>query len=170
MFRVNTTRRNVKRAPSPFRPATDVSGTTVFAMPAIVAPPAPRVPAPSFSVASASLERCVSSLLEAESASALMTKPWLRLERGLRLQKYRIFTDAFPGLSSEERVTLYEFLVKANDARLLNTKTVIQYEDGKIISIKGLKIIRTGDPAVPAVFKIEAGRQTKRNTSPDAET
>jgi len=160
MFRVNTTRRNVKRAPSPIRPATDVSGVITLAMPT----PPPSAPvAPSLT--EASLEKSVSNLLDAETASTLLTKPWLRLERGLRLQKFRAFVEVFPGLSAPERTALFDFLVKANDARQLNTKSVIQYEGGKILSIKGLKIIRVGDPAIPAVFKIETGRQTKRHTS-----
>jgi hypothetical protein len=163
MFRVNTTRRNAKRAPSPFRPATDVSGSTLLAMPPVLLPPPP----PSFNLATATLEKTVSNMLEAETASTLLTKPWLRLERGLRLQKYRAFTEAYPGLSSEERASLYDYLVRANDAKQLNTKAAIQYEAGKIIAIKGLKIIRTGDPSVPAVFKIDSGRQTKRHSSAD---
>ncbi len=161
MFRVNTTRRNVKRAPSPIRPATDVSGVIMLAMPTPTSPPAPVAP----SLAEATLEKSVSNLLDAETASTLLTKPWLRLERGLRLQKFRAFVEAFPGLSAPERTALFDFLVKANDAKQLNTKSVIQYEGGKIVSIKGLKIIRVGDPAIPAVFKIETGRQTKRHTS-----
>jgi hypothetical protein len=164
MFRVNTTRRNGKRAPSPFRPATDVSGSVVLAMPAAPAP----APAPP-NLATASLEKSVSNLLEAETAATLLTKPWLRLERGLRLQKYRAFTEAYPGLSTAERLALCEFLVRANDARQLNTKAAIQYEGGKIIAIKGLKIIRTGDPSVPAVFKIDSGRQTKRHAVEEKE-
>ena len=158
MFRVNTTRRNGKRAPSPFRPATDVSGSTVLAM-----PPPPSTPPPSFNLATATLEKSVSNMLEAETAATLLTKPWLRLERGLRLQKYRAFTEVYPGLTNDERVTLYDFLVRANDAKQLNTKAAIQYESGKILAIKGLKIIRTGDPSVSAIFKIDALRQTKRN-------
>ena len=167
MFRVNTTRRNVKRAPSPFRPATDVSGAAVFSMPA--AATASKSAAPVFDLSSASLEKSVTNLLEAETASALLTKPWLRLERGLRLQKYRAFTEAYPGLSATEKTALNEFLVRANDAKQLNTKAAIQYEGGRIVAIKGLKIIRTGDPCVPAVFKIDGGRQTKRNTSDEKE-
>jgi len=130
-------------------------------MPPLVAPPPPT---PSFNLATASLEKSVSNMLEAETAATLLTKPWLRLERGLRLQKYRAFTEVYPGLSSEERATLYDFLVRANDAKQLNTKAAIHYENGKILSIKGLKIIRTGDPSVPAVFKIDSFRQTKRIT------
>lgn len=161
MFRVNTTRRNVKRAPSPIRPATDVSGAITFAMPTATVPSVHSAPTAS----PATLEKSVSNLLEAETASTLLNKPWLRLERGLRLQKFRAFAEAFPGLSPVERTAMFDFLVKANDARQLNTKSVIQYEGGKIVSIKGLKIIRVGDPAIPAVFKIDAGRQTKRVTS-----
>jgi hypothetical protein len=161
MFRVNTTRRNVKRAPSPIRPATDVSGVITLVMPVATPPPAPT----PFNLADATLGKSVSNLLDAETASALLTKPWLRLERGLRLQKFRAFSEAFPGLSPLERTAMFDFLVKANDAKQLNTKSVIQYEGGKIVSIKGLKIIRVGDPAIPAVFKIDAGRQTKRHVA-----
>lgn len=163
MFRVNTTRRNIKRAPSPFRPATDISGTAVFAMPAEPAANPKPVAAP-FSLSSASLEKTVTNFLDAETALTLTNKPWLRLERGIRLQKYRAFADAYPGLSLEERARLIDFLVAANDAKQLNTKAAIHYDNGKIIAIKGLKIIRTGDPSVPAVFKIDTGRQTKRHT------
>jgi hypothetical protein len=136
-------------------------------MPAAAAVSKPA--APIFDLSSASLEKSVTNLLEAETASALLTKPWLRLERGLRLQKYRAFTEAYPGLSATEKAALNEFLVRANDAKQLNTKAAIQYEGGRIVAIKGLKIIRTGDPSVPAVFKIDGGRQTKRNTSDEKE-
>lgn len=170
MFRVNTTRRNVKRAPSPFRPATDISGAALFAMP----PSAPVAPAQSnaatFSLASASLEKTFTNFFDAETAVAMTTKPWLRLERGIRLQKYRAFTDAYPGLSAEERIRLCDFLVLANDAKQLNTKSAITYDQGKILAIKGLRIIRTGDPAVPAVFKIDTGRQTKRHIPSEEKT
>ena len=169
MFRVNNTRRNVKRAPSPFRPATDISGTIGFLMPptgvavaAAAAPASASAPAPSMLN---TLEKSITNLFEAETAAAFTTKPWLRLERGIRLQKYRAFADSYPGLSTEEQTRLYDFLLAANDAKQLNTKSVINYDNGKITAIKGLKIIRTGDPSVPAVFKIDSGRQTKRHTS-----
>lgn len=164
MFRVNNTRRNVKRAPSPFRPATDISGTIGFVMPptGTVAAAAAVVPAPPMSN---TLEKSINNLFEAETAAAFTTKPWLRLERGIRLQKYRAFADSYPGLSTEEQTRLYDFLLAANDAKQLNTKSIINYDNGKITAIKGLKIIRTGDPSVPAVFKIDSCRQTKRHTS-----
>ena len=94
-----------------------------------------------------------------------LSKPWLRLERGIRLQKFRAFAEVFPGLQTAEKETLYKVLAKANDAKLLNTKQQIVYEGGVIQSIKGLKIIRTGNPATPAVFKIDITRPTKKNLS-----
>lgn len=99
------------------------------------------------------------SFFDAESANAFM-KPWLRLERGLRLQKLRQFAEEYPGLSVEERDNLYKALVRANDARGLNTKQQIQYEDGKIHSIRGLRMTRVGDS--PATFRIEVVRPTKK--------
>ena len=123
--------------------------------------------APSASLASTILEKAVLRVLDAETASTLATKPWLRLERGMRIQKIREFTKSYPGLTAAEQESLHKFLVKVNDEKQINTKAQITYDIGKILSIKGLKIIRTGDPTVPAVFKIDAGRQTKRATHSD---
>ncbi len=75
-----------------------------------------------------------------------------------------MYAETYPGLSNDEKDALYKMLVKANDAKLLNTKQQIQYENGKIVSVKGLKVIRTGDLEAPAVFKIETVRPTKRNS------
>lgn len=153
MFRVKTTRRNVKRAISPLKVATDISG-------AFIQQPAVKEQLQEQS----QLERRVDNFFEAESAAVSLSKPWLRLERGLRLQKYRAFAEAYPGLTPIEKESLYKVLMKANDAKLLNTKTTIQYEGGAIQSIKGLKMIRTGDPTIPAVFKIDVSRPTKKHT------
>jgi hypothetical protein len=178
MFRVNTTRRSTKRALSPLRPATDISGAVSLPMGLLPLPPLPlsrptaaggagASAGASASASTATLEKSMTSFFEAETAATLLTKPWLRLERGIRLQKFRAFAEAYPGLSTEEKAAMYAFLVRANDSKQLNTKSQIQYENGVIQSIKGLKIIRTGDPTVPAVFKIEPLRQTKRHASSD---
>jgi hypothetical protein len=155
MFRVKTTRRNVKRATSPLRPATDVSGVVCMSSP--VEPTVKPVLKES-----ASFEQNMNTYFEAESAAVLLSKPWLRLERGLRLQKFRTFSRAYPGLTEKEQESLYSLLVKANDAKLLNTKQQIQYEHGIILSVKGLKMMREG--AEPATFKIDVARPTKKNT------
>ena len=146
MFRVKTTRRNIKRAASPLRPATMTMVPTNTI----------EVPEPT------PLEKQYSNFFEAESAATSTTKPWLRLERGLRLQKYRAFADAYPGLNLEEKESLYKILLKANENKLLNTKQQISYENGIILSIRGLRMIRVAD--LPAVFKIDNHRITKKNT------
>jgi hypothetical protein len=101
----------------------------------------------------------MTNFFEAESVAASTTKPWLRLERGLRLQKLRTFAEDYPGLTLDEKETLCKTLAKANDAKLLNTKQQIVYENGKILSIRGLKVVRSGDVCS---FKIEVHRQTKK--------
>lgn len=161
MFRVKSTRKNVKRTASPIRPTSDpYAAATTDAIPKPVAEPV-RETLPT-------IDKQYASFFEAESAATALSKPWLRLDRGMRLQKYRAFAEAYPGLSEGEKDTLYKMLLKANDAKLLNTKTQVQYEHGVIQAVHGLKIIRTGDPTVPATFKIEVPRATKRNTDSDA--
>jgi hypothetical protein len=110
----------------------------------------------------------LTNFFEAESHAASTTKPWLRLERGLRLQKLRTYAELYPGLSVEEKDNLNKALVKANDSKLLNTKQQIVYEDGKILNVRGLKIIRDGDPTHSASFKIEVHRQTKKRGTSDS--
>jgi hypothetical protein len=61
------------------------------------------------------------SFFDAETATAL-NKPWLNLERGARLQRFRVFADEYPGLNEDERANLNKVLGKANDAKMLNTK------------------------------------------------
>ena len=112
----------------------------------------------------ATSERNISSFFDAESAAVSLSKPWLRLERGLRLQKIRAFSEEYPGLSLEEREGLYRALQRANDAKQLNTKSQVLYEAGKIQAVRGLKIIRSGDPKEPAVFKIDTTRGTKKHS------
>jgi hypothetical protein len=108
----------------------------------------------------AQADKTAMAFFDAESASAFL-RPWLRLERGLRLQKFRQFAEEYPGLNTEEKEGLYKVLVKANDAKLLNTKQQIQYESERIQSIRGLKMTRVGDAV--ATFKIDTTiRPTKK--------
>ena len=178
MFRVKTTRRNVKRATSPLRPATDISGVIMLGttthnsetneiIGSIQGSQGSGGSGSSSSSQSNSspkttFEQNMNNYFEAETAAVLLSKPWLRLERGLRLQKFRIFSRSYPGLSEKEQDALYALLVKANDSKLLNTKQQIQYENGVILSVKGLKMIRIG--AEQATFKIDIARPTKKHS------
>ena len=102
------------------------------------------------------------SFLTTESATALK-RPWLRLERGVRLQKFRVFAETFPEMTTPaEKDILYRALVKANDEKLLNSKQQVVYdsETGVISDIKGLRISRIG--SAPPSVKIEVARPTKK--------
>ncbi len=178
MFRVKTTRRNVKRATSPLRPATDISGVVMLGTTTHNSETNEIIGSIQGSGSSGSsgssggsqsnsspkttFEQNMNNYFEAETAAVLLSKPWLRLERGLRLQKFRIFSRSYPGLSEKEQDALYALLVKANDSKLLNTKQQIQYENGVILSVKGLKMIRIG--AEQATFKIDIARPTKKHS------
>jgi hypothetical protein len=160
MFRAKTVRR-VRKAVSPLIAATDISGVVnVIQEPLVLNPPIqPSVT----NKVETPFENNIQNFFVAESAAMSVQKPWLRLERGIRLQKFRSYAQAYPGLTVEEQETLYKVLMKANDAKLLNTKQQINYENGVILAIKGLKVIKNGDPSVPAVFKIDIPRPTKKN-------
>ena len=161
MFRAKTVRR-VRKAVSPLIAATDISGVVnVLHEPLVLNPPI-VLPSATAKVETP-FENNIQNFFVAESAAMSVQKPWLRLERGIRLQKFRSYAQAYPGLTIEEQETLYKVLMKANDAKLLNTKQQINYENGVILAIKGLKVIKNGDPSVPAVFKIDIPRPTKKN-------
>ena len=81
-------------------------------------------------------------LIETEASSAFK-KPWHRLERGLRLNRLRLFTQDLAskrGLKDTEQAALLTLLTKALDKKCLNSKTAVDYdsEEEKIKEIKPL--------------------------------
>jgi len=109
-----------------------------------------------------STENALSALLDAESKSAVH-RPWLRLERGLRMRLLRAYVDKQTEMAQAERVDLLFALVEALDRKLLNSKSQITYnqETGEIVEINALKIIRPAESKV--VFRIEPpNRSTKK--------
>jgi hypothetical protein len=77
-------------------------------------------------------------------------RPWHRLERGLRLNRLRLFaeTEAIrTGLQAAEQAALLLLLQKALDRKQLNSKTTVVYdqEAEEIKEIKGLVMHRGGD-------------------------
>lgn len=161
MFRTKTTtRRNMKRAISPLHAATNSSGNATVTATATTTATATAVVDASLPETN-SFEKNLTNFFEAESSASSNTKPWLRLERGIRLQKIRTFAEEQTEYSKEEQNALIQMLTKANDAKVLNTKQQIQYENGKIQSIRGLrKLTGEGEPT----FKIEVSRPTKKKT------
>jgi hypothetical protein len=90
--------------------------------------------------------------LETNSEDAF-TRPWHRLERGMRLNRLRLFVDDEAQrfqLSEEEKNDLYSMLVKALDKKQLNSKSIVTYDHEKqrILEIKGLHFHKTAEGKV----------------------
>jgi len=106
-------------------------------------------------------ESMLSALLDAESKNAVH-RPWLRLERGVRMRLLRAFVEKQKDMSPAERVELLAALVEALDKKLLNSKSQISYnhESGEIIDIHSLKITKAGGKIL---FRVEPpNRNTKK--------
>jgi hypothetical protein len=88
-------------------------------------------------------------LLEGGAREAY-ARPWHRLERGLRLNRIRLFLEDIATaytMTEEEKNMCFVTLQKALDKKLLNTLKVVHYdqETQRIITIKGLDIHRTAE-------------------------
>lgn len=100
-------------------------------------------------------------LLE-EGAKDAYSRQWHRIERGLRLNRLRLFIeDIAPHyeLTKEEKEQLFVYFQKALDKKLLNTLKVVQYDPiaQRILSIKGLDMKRNPDTG-----KLEYDLQEKK--------
>jgi len=89
-----------------------------------------------------SLNEGLQKLLTEESEIAFK-KPWHRLERGLRLNRLRLFCDDMKdtkGLQEKETTALLTLLTKALEKKVLNSKNAVIYntETEKITEIKNL--------------------------------
>jgi hypothetical protein len=107
-------------------------------------------------------EEAFKTLLE-DSAREAYSRPWHRLERGLRLNRIRIYIeDISPqyNMTKEEKDAFFIYLQKALDKKLLNTLKVVQYEQDKqrILSIKGLEVKRNSDGQIRWGFSAKKQR------------
>ena len=103
-----------------------------------------------------SVNESLEMILTSEAGTAYK-KPWHRLERGLRLNRLRAFTDAMAltrGLKDSEKTALLTLLTKALDRKILNSKTAILYDQDKeeITEIKPL--VMHQNAAGEALFQI----------------
>jgi hypothetical protein len=106
------------------------------------------------------------NLLE-ENARDAYTRQWHRIERGLRLNRFRIFINDIAGqfnMTEDEKEGLFKFLKTSLDNKLLNTLKVVIYnqETQRITMIKGLEIKR-GDNGV-LVFNLNI-KKSKSDTT-----
>lgn len=144
----------------------DISGAAAAPAPALasaaVAASAPTVPVNQRNNTVMNADRFFSDLLDAESKSAVH-RPWLRLERGIRMKLLRSYVEKRADLSAAERVDLLAALVEGLDKKLLNSKSQITYntDTGDIVEINALKIIHPTNSKT--VFRIEPpNRSTKK--------
>lgn len=87
------------------------------------------------------------NILKKETESAFR-RPWHRLERGLRMNRLRKFSEDEGKrlkLTEQERNNLFLLLNKSLEKKLLNSKTAVIYdqEQERITEIKGLVMHRT---------------------------
>ena len=85
-----------------------------------------------------------------QDAGGAYRRQWHRLERGLRLNRLRKFSDEEAqrlNLSDAEKQNLFTLLSKSLDKKLLNSKTSVIYdsEKEKITEIKGLVMHRAAE-------------------------
>ena len=116
------------------------------------------------------------TLLE-DSAREAYSRPWHRLERGLRLNRLRMFIEDISlvyGLTKDEKEGLFLYLQKALDKRLLNTHKIVQYdqETQKIVGIKNLELKRNPEGIIRWGFSTKKPRtdmtRKKKKTDGDA--
>lgn len=88
-----------------------------------------------------------------QEAGDAYKRPWHRLERGLRLNRIRLFSEdeaARLSLTEPEKAMLLQQLLKAHDKKILNSKNSVIYdaEEQKIKEIKGLVMHRNAEGQV----------------------
>lgn len=158
MFRSKTVKRGQKKPTPVTGPITPVSASTTINVVNNVSDISGSAVIPKQEI---STESMLSALLDAESKNAVH-RPWLRLERGVRMRLLRAFVEKQKDLSNAERVELLASLVEALDKKLLNSKSQIAYNQdiGEITDINSLKITKT---AGKMIFRVEPpNRSTKK--------
>lgn len=85
-----------------------------------------------------------------QDAGTAYKRQWHRLERGLRMNRIRKFSEEEAkrlNLSDLEKLHLYTLLIKSLDKKLLNSKTAVIYDQEKeaITEIKGLVMHRNSE-------------------------
>lgn len=106
-----------------------------------------------------------------EEANNAFKRPWHKLEKGLRMNRLRKFSEDEGkrlGLSETDKTTLLSLLLKAFNKNTLNSKSAVIYdpEEESIKEIKGLVMHRSADGRV--LFQILEKRNAvtfrKKNT------
>lgn len=126
----------------------------------------------SANVVDFSVNESLQRLIAAEAGTAYK-RPWHRLERGLRLNRLRAFTEDLAvkrGLKDSEKQSLLTLLTKSLDKKMLNSKTSVEYDpDEEVIKeIKPLVMHQsaTGEVLFQLLEKRNAVTFRKKATTP----
>lgn len=106
-----------------------------------------------------------------QEAGDAYKRPWHRLERGLRINRIRLFAEdeaARLSLTEGEKIVLLQQLMKAHERKILNSKNSVIYDpdEQKIKEIKGLVMHRNAEGTVlfQVLEKKNAVTFRKKNT------
>jgi hypothetical protein len=106
------------------------------------------------------------------NAEDAFTRPWHRLEPGMRRNRLRKFVEDEAvrfQFSEEDQTAMFQTLNKALDKKQLNSKSIVQYdaEQQKILEIKGLTFHKQADGRIVFQFsERKTGTIRKRSGSP----
>lgn len=108
----------------------------------------------------AGMEKGMDDFLMSENKSTLK-RPWVKLDRALKLDRLRHYADNYPELTQEEKLRLNTCIKTALDKKVLQLRASVTYNTNtcKIDEIKGLVITETD---LGKHFRIDPARVTKR--------
>lgn len=128
-------------------------------------------------------QNIVNAILE-EGAKEAYSRPWHKLERGLRLNRIRLWVNENFAVnhqgdslfSHQELEHIFNYLSNAIDNKLLNTSKIVEYDviKQRIVSIKNFDVRRQTDGTIRCGFlkkKNETTRvSSKSHTTPSTGT
>lgn len=99
-----------------------------------------------------------------ESARDAFMRPWHRLERGLRLNRLRMYVEQIApqcSFTNDEKARFFEFLQRTHDRKLLNTHKIVNYivDQQRIESIRGLEVRRSPDGTAKWGFTLKKAKE-----------
>jgi hypothetical protein len=109
------------------------------------------------------------NFLESNSKDAY-TRPWHKLERGVRLNRLRKFVDEETErfqFSEEEKAAMFQTVSKALEKKQLNSGSIVIYdiEQQKILEIKGLSFHKQADGKIHFQFTERKSGTMRRKPS-----
>jgi len=105
------------------------------------------------------------------NADSAFTRPWHRLERGLRINRIRKYVadeSVKSNFNEVEQGRMFETLSKALDKKQLNSKSIVVYDSDKqeILEVKGFSYHRSSDGSMQFTFSERKTGTLRRKVVP----